>query len=86
MTPELVNRLGLDGGAEGVVVTRVEPGSLAENAGMRRQDVIVSAGGKEMKTADAFAAAVRAADLKKGLRLEVESGGVSRFVFLKSRE
>jgi serine protease Do len=86
LTPDLADRLGLDEDAGGVVVARVEPGSLAENAGIRRQDVIVSAGGKEMKSAEQFAAAVRAADLKKGLRLEVETGGVSRFVILKSTD
>ena len=41
LTPELAEQLGLEDGAKGVVVSAVEPGGPAGDAGLRRGDVIV---------------------------------------------
>ena len=46
LTPELAERLELPRGTRGVVVMDVEPGSAAEEAGLRRGDVIVSVNGR----------------------------------------
>ena len=40
LTPDLVQRLDLPEGTGGVVVTRVQPGSRAADAGLRAGDVI----------------------------------------------
>jgi serine protease Do len=41
LTPEMVQQLGLKPGDKGVVVTAVEPGNAAEEAGLQRGDLIV---------------------------------------------
>src|SRR5262249_32623867 len=41
LTPELAENLNLDKGLKGVVVTQVEPGGPAAEAGLRRGDVIL---------------------------------------------
>jgi serine protease Do len=41
LSPELAQRFGLPEDEEGVVVTRVEPGSAAEDAGVQRGDLIL---------------------------------------------
>jgi serine protease Do len=48
VTPEIANQLGLDD-ASGVVVTAVQPGSAAEDAGIRRGDVILEVDRYEVK-------------------------------------
>jgi len=42
LTPDLAQRLNLDPDLRGVVITRVEPGSRADDAGLAEGDVIVS--------------------------------------------
>lgn len=49
MNAELARKLGLDA-PEGVLITRVTPGSGAEDAGLRRQDVILSINGVRTPT------------------------------------
>jgi serine protease Do len=41
VTPELAQRFGLPDDEDGVVVTRVEPGSLADDAGVQRGDLVI---------------------------------------------
>jgi serine protease Do len=84
LTQEIARQLGVDENEQGVVVTAVEPGSLAERAALRRGDVIVSVGGKAVRDIADFRAAMEKADLKTGVRLQVKSQGARRFVFLKS--
>jgi serine protease Do len=49
LTPEIARMMGLEK-AKGVVVIRTIPGSPAEAVGIRRGDVILKAGGKEIST------------------------------------
>jgi len=51
LTPELAEQLGLESGASGVVVSAVEPGGPAGEAGLRRGDVIVEVDRHEVKDA-----------------------------------
>ncbi len=83
LTPELAERLNLDPEQGGVVITDVKAGSLAEREGLRVRDVILSVGGQRVRDVAAFRAALKKHDLKDGVRLQVLSGGVKRFVFLK---
>jgi len=51
---ELAASLGLDAGARGAVVTRVDPGSPAATAGLRTGDVIVAANGGRIDGSEAL--------------------------------
>ena len=58
LTPEIAENLGLERGLKGVVVTQVEPGSPADEAGLRRGDVILEVNREPVKDADAYRKAV----------------------------
>src|SRR5690606_14672019 len=53
LTPELAEQLGVDE-AEGVVVSAVEPGSPADEAGLRRGDVILEVDQQPVSDVAAF--------------------------------
>lgn len=50
LTPVLAHALGLRPGAEGLVVTRIQPDSAAAHAGMRRGDVLHALNGQTLRT------------------------------------
>jgi serine protease Do len=54
LTPDVAERLQMPRGTKGVVVTDVEGGSAAEDAGLRRGDVIVSVNGEDVEGVDDF--------------------------------
>src|SRR5688572_3017165 len=54
MTPNMAQQLGLPRGSAGVVVWSVEPGEVAEDAGLQRGDVIVSVNGQEVEDVEDF--------------------------------
>mgnify|MGYP001216374807 CR=1 FL=1 len=83
LTPELARRLRLDNDVRGVVVTRVESGSIAERAQLQRGNVIVSVGSIPVETAAEFREAVAELDLRAGVRLQVLHDGIRRFAFLR---
>jgi serine protease Do len=82
ITPQLAKQYDL-GSATGVVITKVEPGSEAEERGLREGDVINRVNGRPVTTAKAFADAVQAADAKRGVSLGVSGAGGRRLVILK---
>ncbi len=82
LTPELARQYDIDRD-QGVVVTQVEPGSPAENAGLRPGDVIVSVQGRDVRTIRDFREIMRRANLKRGVRMIVETRGMQRFVFIR---
>lgn len=83
LTSDLAQELGYEKDAKGVVVTAVEPGSVAASAGILPKDVIVSVGNTEVTDAASFRRALEAHDLSKGIRLQVMRDNVRRFVFLR---
>lgn len=85
LTSELAGQLGFDDGQSGVVVTKVEPGGLAERIGLQVKDLIVSINGKPILTMQDFRNQIGKNDLKRGIRLQVISSGFKRFLFLRSR-
>jgi serine protease Do len=82
VTPEMADNLQL-GRATGVVITAVEPGSAAEEAGLQQGDVIVEVDRKPVRDIPDFRKAVSGA--KKGQRILflVRREGNSLFVALR---
>ena len=80
MTPEIAEQLGLDD-ANGVVVTAVAPGSPAEEAGMRRGDVILEVDRYEVKNTAQLQEKLEESD--DGTLLLVKRGDATLFVPLK---
>lgn len=84
LTSNIARQLGYDESIEGVVVTQVEPGSAAADAGIRPRDVITSVAGVKVKNAAAFRKALEENSAERGIRMQVLNDGVRRFVFVKS--
>jgi serine protease Do len=82
LTPQIAESLGLDK-AEGVVVTVVEPGSAADEAGIRRGDVIMEIDRKAIRNLDEYKKAVAAARKGKGILFLVRRGESTLFLALK---
>lgn len=82
LTPELAQRLGYMSNEQGIVVTKVMPGSLAEQAGVRAGNLIVSAGRQQITSIDDFMKVVKASYPNKMIRLLVRQGQSYRYVVL----
>jgi serine protease Do len=81
LTPEIASQLRLDDGVKGVVVTRVRPGSPAENARLQQYDVILEVNQTPVPTAAAFKAAID--KNPKGALLLVKRGQIETFVTMR---
>ncbi len=65
----------------GVLVEAVEPGSAADEAGIRRNDIIIEAGGEKIASAADFGRISRKeANRKKAALLRVKRGGSTMFI------
>lgn len=82
ITPDIANSLGMEQ-AEGVVVTNVVPGSVAEAAGLRRGDAILEVGAEKINSAEDFREATRDIEKGKPTLLLVRRGGNTIFLTLK---
>ncbi|KAF0181170.1 MAG: degP [Limisphaerales bacterium] len=69
---------------EGLIVTEVDAGSPAAKRGLKAGIVITEVNGKPVSDLRDFSAALKGADLKKGVRLEIISDGFKKFEVLKS--
>lgn len=67
------------GKIEGVIITAVERGSPAMRAGLRKDDVIISANRKEIKTIDDLVSAVKGS---RKLLLNIRRGNGALFLYL----
>lgn len=84
LTPELAKGLGVPEG-QGVAVTRVAPGSAADEAGVRKGDVILEVNRKPVKTRDAFEAAIRQRGEGSSLLLLVRRRDTTRYIAMKGK-
>jgi serine protease Do len=84
LTAEQAESLGYRAGAKGVLVTKVEPGSVAAEAGLRKGMLINRLDNQKVTSAAAARKSLETADLNRGVLLQVQSpqGGTS-FVLLK---
>jgi serine protease Do len=81
LTQETRQQLGLGADVHGVVVSDVEPGSAADQAGVRPGDVIQAVGGVNVDTPKAVVVAVHSAlAAKKPVLLRIMREGQSLFV------
>jgi serine protease Do len=71
LTPALAQRLGLPPDTRGVLITDVETGEPAEDAGLRPNFVIVSVNGETVESVDAFERAVTGFESGDRIRLRV---------------
>lgn len=83
LTPEIAESLGIDLDVQGVLVSSVEPGSPAEEAGLRRGDVIVEVNRKPVKDVDAYAKELKEIGPGKTVLLLVRRGENTVFLALK---
>ncbi len=84
LTPEMAKQLGHKEGTTGVVIMRVQPDSLAAEAGLRRGMLLVKVDRKAVKDAAAVREVVAKAALDKGVLLQVRtSEGATDFVLVK---
>jgi len=83
LTAELVRQLGIKDSSGGVVITSVQEGSPAANAGLEAGMAITQVGRKAVKTAAEFEAATKNVDLKKGVLLLVRTAEGSRFLVVR---
>jgi serine protease Do len=82
LTPQMAESLGLDR-AEGVVVSAVDPGSAADEAGIRRGDVILEIDRKPIRGIEEYKKAVAGARKGKGVLFLVRRGESTLFLALK---
>ena len=82
LTPEVAEQLQIEEQA-GVVVSAVEPASAAEEAGMRRGDVILEVNRKAVASVGEFREALAGSD--RGALLLVSRGGAEIIVALKAQ-
>lgn len=81
LTPDVRQQLSIDGSVQGAVVTAVQPGSPADNAGIQQGDVIVGVGSHKVTSAHEAAADIRAAEQHgKALALRLMRNGRVAFV------
>ncbi len=83
LTPDIAESLGLSKEIKGVVVSGVEPSSSADDAGLRRGDVIVEVNRKPVEDMAAYRKALKNAGTGKSLLLLVRRGENTIFVALK---
>ena len=85
LTPEIADSLGLGSDVKGVVVSGVEPGSSADEAGMRRGDVILEVNREPVKDLPSYRKALKASKGKSVLFL-VRRGENTIFMALKPNQ
>jgi serine protease Do len=84
ITPDIANKLGLKKGS-GIVVTRVEPGSPAADAGILAGDVIQEVNQKPVKDVSDFKQKVEKGKGQESILLLVQRQGTSLFAAVTPR-
>ena len=82
VTADLATRLGLRTGARGAVIEDVEPGSAAESAGLRTNDVILEINHRPVRDAAEAIAALRMSEGRVVFVL-ISRGGMQMFISMR---
>lgn len=80
---DTAKQLGYDKADEGVVITKIKPGSPAASAGMRPGFLIVAINHKKVVNVDDFNEAMKDAESKKRILILARQGKLTRFYSLK---
>jgi serine protease Do len=83
LTPDIAENLGI-GMTEGVVVTDIEQGGLAEDAGFRRGDVVVEINRKPVRNVEDYRREIQALKKSKSVLFLVKRGSNTIFLALKT--
>lgn len=83
LTDDVAERLGYKKGTAGVVISRVDPQSIAAMAGLREGTLVLRVGRKQIKNVADFEAAMKTVSLEKGVLMLLRVGDGNRFVVLK---
>jgi serine protease Do len=84
LSPGLARELGVDADS-GVVIASVEPGSRADEAGLRARDVILEVNRAAVKNVDGYQKALKAGGKAKNVLLLVKRGDNTTYVVLKPK-
>ena len=84
LTPDALEELQLPAGTRGVVVTSVDPSSVAAAAGLDRGDVIQEVNHRPVHNVDEYKQAVSSAGNRSVLLLVSEPGGVTQYMVIES--
>lgn len=85
LTPEIAQKLGLHG-EKGVVITKVEPGSVAKAAGLNKGALIISVNQQKVDSVQDFQNILKAADAEKPYLFLVKEGQAVKFISFKSKK
>ena len=85
LTPALADRLNLRGGAQGLVVTDVDPVGPASDAGIRENDVIEEVNRQPVRSVADLQSAIKRSGSKPSLLL-INRGGNSLFLTVRPRQ
>ena len=83
LTQSLLREHNIGTREEGVVVTNVFPGGVAEDAGIRVGDLITRVGTKKCDSPQGFAALIKETQKKNMVMLHLKRGGVARYLTLE---
>jgi serine protease Do len=82
LTPQIAESLGLEK-TDGIVVSAVEPGSAADEAGIRRGDVIVEIDRKPIRNLEEYKKSIATVRKGKGVLFLVRRGESTLFLALR---
>ena len=82
LSPDLAKELGLDAPG-GVVIASVQPGSRADEAGLRARDVIIEVNRKAVTSVDSYQNAVKTSEKGKSVLLLIKRGDNTIYVPVK---
>jgi Do/DeqQ family serine protease len=83
LTPQLAARYKITGVKQGVVVTGVEDGSLADEIGLQEGDVILEINRKKIESLKDFEKAIKDANVEKGILFQIHRKGSSFYLTFK---
>jgi serine protease Do len=87
LTPVLADELGYRKETRGVVVTKVEPGSVADKAGLKQGMLITAVEKTGVSTPEGARTALEKASLSRGILLQVQSARAgANFIMLRSTD